>query len=52
MTQKQKAAKFDKIQKLLWDMAMHGNLLQSTMAAALIRKLKTPGSDGSDPNDA
>ena len=52
MTQAEKAAKFDAIQKHLWTTAIKGTLGQSVMAAALIRSMDIPGPDGEDPEDA
>jgi len=52
MTEKQKAAKFNKIQKALWDMAVRGNLLQSTLASVMIRQFKIEAPNGEDPGQA
>lgn len=52
MTEEDKVAKFDEIQKYLWDMALHGNMMQSTLGAAIIRNLSIYGPNGEDPDDA
>lgn len=52
MTEPEKAAKFDQIQAALWAMATRGNLLQSTMAAALIQQLGIPSPEGDEPEQA
>lgn len=48
----EKAEKFDTLQRALWDTALHGNVLQSTMAAALIRSFDLPSPEGDDPESA
>lgn len=52
MTVDEKAKKFDEIQALLWDMALHAGLLQASIAAGLIRTLSIEGPDGQEPDDA
>jgi hypothetical protein len=52
MTDAEKAKKFDEIQNLMWSWAIHGNLLQSSIAAAVIRQVEIPGPDGEDPDYA
>jgi len=52
MTQGEKAEKFDAVVSRLWELAMHGSLLQSTIASVLIRELELPGPDGEDPEEA
>ncbi len=50
MTEKDKIKKFDELQKWLWEAAVNGNMLQSTMAAAIIRQfdIESPKGDVSD----
>jgi hypothetical protein len=52
MTENEKAKKFEQIQTQLWEMALRGNLLQSSFAAALIRELSIDGPDGQEPDEA
>ena len=52
MTNDEKIKKYDEIVKELWLMATAGNLLQSTMASALIQNLKIESPDGDDPESA
>lgn len=52
MTDEDKVKKYDAIAEWLWAAAMHGNLLQSSLAANLIRHLEIPSPDGDDPEEA
>lgn len=52
MTTEEKAKKFEELQAHLWDMALHGNPFQSTIAAALIRQFDIDGPNGEDPESA
>lgn len=52
MTEQEKAAKYDEIAEALWNMAINGNLLQSTIAANMIRQLEIESPDGADPESA
>ena len=52
MTDEEKVKKYDEITEALWNMALHGNLLQSSLSAALIRQLEIPSPDGEDPESA
>ena len=52
MTENEKARKFEQIQAHLWGLALRGNLLQSSFAAALIRELSIDGPGGQEPGDA
>ena len=52
MTIEEKAAKFDEIQKALWDAIKLGHPLQSMMAANIVRRFEIPGPDGEDPESA
>ena len=52
MSNEEKAEKYDQIAEALWNMAAGGNLLQSTIAAAMIRQLEIHGPDGEDPESA
>jgi len=52
MTDAEKIAMFDKIQRMLWRMAMEGNVLQSIVAAAIIREAAVQGPNGEDPEEA
>jgi hypothetical protein len=52
MTTEDKAAKFDAMQLWLWNAARYGNVMQSAVAAAMIRELQIPSPEGDDPNDA
>ena len=52
MTEAEKAAKYDEIARKLWGMALAGNLLQATVAAALIRTVEIEGPDGESPEEA
>lgn len=52
MSDAEKIAKFDELQRWLWDAAEVGNLFQSTMAAALIRQFSIPSPTGEDPEGA
>jgi hypothetical protein len=52
MSTEEKVAKFEQIQKTLWEMAKYGNLMQSTLAAALIRQLEIESPEGEEPESA
>lgn len=52
MTTEEKAKKYDQIAGFLWDSALYGNLMQSTMAANYIRALEIPSPKGDDPESA
>jgi hypothetical protein len=52
MSDAEKAAKFDELQRWLWDAAKFGNLLQSTMAAALIRQFDIASPEGENAESA
>lgn len=52
MTEEEKAKKYDEIVEQLWNGALYGNLLQSTICANLIRQLDIPSPDGADPESA
>lgn len=52
MTDKEKVEKFNEIQKWLWECARDGNMLQSTMTAAIIRQFNIESPNGDDPNNA
>jgi hypothetical protein len=51
MTAKEKIEKYDLIVKELWNCAREGNLLQSTLAATLIRTFELEGPEGEDPGE-
>jgi hypothetical protein len=48
----EKAEKFDIIQKCRWGAALDGNLLVSSVAAALIRTCGIEGPNGESPEEA
>jgi hypothetical protein len=52
MTNDEKIKKFEEVQAALWGMALNGNLLQSTLAAGIIRQLKIESPEGDDPESA
>jgi len=52
MTDQEKAKKYDKLRDWLWGAAMGGNMLQSTLAAALIRQHEIEGPNGEEPDYA
>ena len=52
MTNEEKAAKYDDIQKELWNLARHGNVLQSTLASVIILRVDIPSPEGDEPDDA
>lgn len=52
VTDEEKIAKFQEVQRYLWNGALGGNALVSCMCAAIIRNLQIPGPDGEDPADA
>ena len=51
MNADEKARKYDEIVAYLWQCVVQGNLLQSTVAAALIHHLQLVGPNGEQPDE-
>lgn len=52
MTDAEKIKKFELIQERLWVIAKRGTMMESTLAASLIRLFEIPSPNGEDPEGA